>query len=279
MIKARLVGREIFIYSATSILLLALSLWIFRFLYGGTGLASVVLAPMFLFTFLGSFLNQYKKRQAHVQATIQAASPLYWLLSGKVVGLAISICVTLILVTIVAYHVVVSEGAQLYLVMPVIICAATAYVVLMTVLQPHANPKVLSWYSATLAVVFGSALVFVPVVWVELKIVERPEYLLKDYPSAVASALKQLPLRNDVINEIMSVLVTLDASRLWLATNFAESELFGVGATMLYALHSAMICVAAATVTTSICSAAWHFTSGLQTPIPKVRLGVTDDED
>lgn len=143
----------------------------------------------------------------------------------------------------VAVHMLLATPIQIAALLIIVAAATLVYSSLVSIFKTHIRPLALSWFSAATAVFLVSTLFIVPYAFLEWSVVERPGFIRLGFDDAMSEALGQLPRRGDILNEAISAFQLVDSTKLWLASRFNGTMAPGA----LFAVHSALICIAAST--------------------------------
>ncbi|MGF6861165.1 hypothetical protein ABIE69_001736 [Rhodobacteraceae bacterium MBR-64] len=231
-------------------LLFVLSLLLWRGIYFEFYWAAAVLIPLWIFVFAGIFRNILDRRRSILLSTLREHTLLMRILSGWVVPALSSVLVSTLSVSTIAFYALFASAAQMLFLTILAAASALIYWGLLRTFRRQVNPLALSWLSASATIIVVTALFSVPYAYLEYSVLERPGYILMDFDAAMSAALAQVPRRNDFVNEVISALVLLDSAKLWLATSFTETLVPGV----LFAAHSALICLVIATNSVGLAS-------------------------
>lgn len=224
-------------------LLFFLSIFLWRVSYAQYHWAAISLAPLWFFVFTGLFQNTLDKRRCIMLSIVRKDSKLLWLMTGRVLSATSSLVISALSISGIALYSLFASPLQITILLFVSAASALTYSRLLKVFRVHINELALSWFSAAATIVIISTVFVIPYALFEWSIVERPGYIRLGFDEAMSTALAQLPRRDDLINEAVSVFQLVDSTKLWLASRFTETMTAGV----LFAAQSALICLVIAT--------------------------------
>ena len=236
-------------------LLFGFSIVLWRILYPFSPWSALSLIPTLVFVFLGTFRNALDRRRSLIISTVRTDSSLLGLFTGRLIPALAVILISALSLSTLAVHTLLATPIQIAALLAIVAVSALVYSSLVGTCKPHIRPLALSWFSAGTAIFLVSTLFVAPYAFFEWSVVERPGFIRMEFDEAMSKALGQLPLRADILNQAVSVFLLVDSTKLWLATRFNGILTAG----LLFAAHSALICIAASTCSVGAASFYRHY--------------------
>lgn len=236
-------------------LLFGVSIGLWKVLYPVSPWAALLLLPILGFLFLGVFRNVLDRRRSLILSTVRADSSLFSLFTGSLIPALVATLISSLSLSTVAVHTLLATPIQILALLAIVTVSTLAYTSLVSMFKSHIEPLALSWFSAATAVFVVSTLCVAPYAIFEWSVVERPGFIQMGFDEAMSAALGQLPRRSDAVNEVISVFLLVDSAKLWLASSFNGTMVPGV----LFAAHSALICIVASTCSVGAASFYRHY--------------------
>jgi hypothetical protein len=176
-------------------------------------------------------------------------------MTGSLIPALSATLVSVVSVSTIAAHTLLATPIQVAALLAIIATGTLAYATLAHRFVAHIRPLALSWFSAVTTIFLVSTFFVVPYAFFEWSVVERPGFIRMPFDEAMSEALRQLPQRGDILNEAISVFQLVDSTKLWLASRFNGTMAPGV----LFAAHSALICIVASTCSVGAASFYRHY--------------------
>lgn len=236
-------------------LLFGLSIAVWKISYSLTPWSVLSLTPVFLSVFFGTFRNALDRRRSLVLSSVRTDSSLLGLMTGRLIPALSATLVSIISVSTIAAHTLLATPIQVAALLVIVATSTLAYATVAHRFAAHIRPLALSWFSAMTTVFLVSTFFVAPYAFFEWSVVERPGFIRMAFNEAMSNALEQLPPRDDIVNEAVSVFQLVDSTKLWLASRFNGTMAPGV----LFAAHSALICIVASTCSVSAASFYRHY--------------------
>ena len=236
-------------------LLFGLTIAVWKISYPLTPWSALSLIPVFLSVFFGAFRKALDRRRSFALSTVRTDSSLLGLMTGSLIPAFSATLVSIVSVSTIAAHTLLATPIQVAALLAIIATGTLAYATLAHRLVTHIRPLALSWFSAVTTIFLVSTFFVVPYAFFEWSVVERPGFIRMPFDEAMSEALRQLPRRGDILNEAISVFQLVDSTKLWLASRFNGTMAPGV----LFAAHSALICIVASTCSVGAASFYRHY--------------------
>jgi hypothetical protein len=236
-------------------LLFGLSIAFWRISYPFSPWSAISLIPILLIVFLGTFRNVFDKRRSLIISTVRSDSCVLRLLTGKLIPALVALSVSTLSLLTIAFHALLATPIQIAALLAIVAASTLAYSASLSMWRVHIRPLALSWFSAATAVFVISIFSFCPYAFFERSVVERPGFIRLGFDEAMSASLAQLPPRSDFLNQAVSVFQLIDSTKLWLASRFTGTMAPGI----LYAAHSALICIVVATTSVGAASFYRHY--------------------
>ncbi len=189
--------------------------------------AAILLLPMALAVFLGTYSVQAARRAAWAGAVFRPASPLAPWLRGRISALAVALAVTLVSVAVLAAEVALAPPAQLALVAVLVPVAGLVQGVLARRLLAHVIPAYADPLAVRLALVTIGGLFLGLHVWVDWSTAVVPGNMHLPFAAAMERALAQVPGPGGLVTEALQLAQAGSAVRLWLLAHLDPAGPFG----------------------------------------------------
>jgi hypothetical protein len=218
--------------------LLFLTLYIWRIAYPWSDWASLGFIPLTLILFFGHMVHSVEIYRARLHTAIRVESSLSSILTGNIWAILRTFTLLLVAIPLMAWQALVSEIHETITLFVLCLFSGGLFSFLKLRISSHFhNP-----FSDMFAISSGTwiiAIIFIPIIaWMNFGYTSHAgENLTADLTEAVMLRLKDLPLRQSSIAEILAPMYAYEAAKLWIVVQLGESK----WAVVLFSLDTALI--------------------------------------
>ena len=220
------------------IVLLVLSLYLWRESCLITGFSVILLVPLSVILFLGVYRPAIRMHRAKMAAAIISDTKLSKLLSGKLFTIGFSFIFTLIAVMVLAWQALTITTAETAVLL--ILCLLASGLSLWT--QAQLAGSMHPPFARSMGMALGYAVVaFICVfvlAWINWKFVSHPGYIqLSGLPEAIDRSVDERQCRDGLITGMLAFFLALDTIKIWLVVHIDDSLWIKV----LYCIDAALV--------------------------------------
>ena len=218
--------------------LLFLTLYIWRIVYPWSDWASLGFIPLTLILFFGYMRHSVDIYRARLHTAIKTESSLSSILKGNVWATLKTFSLLLVAIPLMAWLALVSEIHETITLLVLCLLSGGLFTFLQLRISSHFHKP----FSDMIAVSSGTwiiAIFFIPIIaWINFGYTSHAgENLTADLGEAVMLGLKNLPLRQSWIAEILAPMYAYEAAKLWIVVQLGGSK----WAVILFSLDTALI--------------------------------------
>ncbi|MCC5957231.1 MAG: hypothetical protein JJU07_14120 [Natronohydrobacter sp.] len=230
-----------------TVLAVICSLVLWRLAFFSTDLACLALLPLAVMVAIGAYRNAIDRRRALLSVTLKSTSLLRPFTRGRLFSAFTATSVAVFCITTLGYKSLFAGLEELLAAIAITIISAATYGLGLRWFARDVAETSLSWFSAKFAFFVTCIVSILPYIWIEIAFVTRLGGIDADFNEAISESLARLPARDSLLDEFVSIIIFLDAVRLWVVAKLDNAAIW-----IVYGMYAALVCAVIATTAISV---------------------------